>query len=125
MIFLGNSIGDCTVDSFTISSPGNVASPVICGFNTKQHSNSFKILYSLFTNNIFCSHLITSLNKKETFLKTYFEINISPVYVDATSQCSKAAFNFGTGTYNRQVDIKVHLKKHEYVNRNVMSLISV
>jgi hypothetical protein len=39
IIFLGNSIGDCVVDSFSVSSPGNVATPVICGFNTKQHSN--------------------------------------------------------------------------------------
>jgi hypothetical protein len=39
IVILGNSIGDCTIDSFVVSSPGNVASPAICGFNTKQHSN--------------------------------------------------------------------------------------
>jgi len=33
----GGNIGDCIGDSFQITSPGNVASPVICGFNTGQH----------------------------------------------------------------------------------------
>ncbi|TRY80030.1 hypothetical protein TCAL_16034 [Tigriopus californicus] len=31
-------IGDCLTDSFVLSSPGNTASPVICGFNSGQHS---------------------------------------------------------------------------------------
>ena len=35
----GGAIGDCTTDSFSVSSSGNVGSPVICGFNTGQHSN--------------------------------------------------------------------------------------
>ncbi|XP_059084969.1 uncharacterized protein LOC131881983 [Tigriopus californicus] len=30
-------IGDCLTDSFVLSSPGNTASPVICGFNSGQH----------------------------------------------------------------------------------------
>ena len=30
--------GDCTTDQFSISSPGYVGSPVICGTNTGQHS---------------------------------------------------------------------------------------
>ncbi len=34
----GSSIGDCTTDSFSITSPGNVGSPIICGFNDGQHS---------------------------------------------------------------------------------------
>ena len=34
----GGAIGDCATDSFTLTSPGNVGSPVICGFNTGQHS---------------------------------------------------------------------------------------
>jgi hypothetical protein len=33
----GPAIGDCTGDMFTITSPGNVAPPMICGFNTGQH----------------------------------------------------------------------------------------
>ena len=40
--FIGGNIGDCIGDTFQITSPGNVASPVICGFNTGQHSE-FKI----------------------------------------------------------------------------------
>ncbi len=31
------SIGDCTTDTFSLTSPGNVGSPIICGFNTGQH----------------------------------------------------------------------------------------
>ena len=37
----GGSIGDCTKDSFTVGTPGNRGSPVICGFNTGQHSKSW------------------------------------------------------------------------------------
>ncbi|XP_059089365.1 uncharacterized protein LOC131885355 [Tigriopus californicus] len=33
----GGAIGDCTTDSFSITSPGNMGSPVICGTNTDQH----------------------------------------------------------------------------------------
>eukprot|EP00096_Caligus_rogercresseyi_P009593 TRINITY_DN327_c2_g1_i2.p1 TRINITY_DN327_c2_g1~~TRINITY_DN327_c2_g1_i2.p1 ORF type:complete len:273 (+),score=4.76 TRINITY_DN327_c2_g1_i2:29-847(+) len=33
----GGATGDCTVDSFTFNSPGNVGAPVICGLNTGQH----------------------------------------------------------------------------------------
>ncbi len=35
----GGAIGDCETDSFSIAAPGNVGSPVICGFNDGQHSN--------------------------------------------------------------------------------------
>ncbi|TRY72397.1 hypothetical protein TCAL_12167 [Tigriopus californicus] len=31
------AVGDCTTDQFSITSPGNVGSPIICGFNTGQH----------------------------------------------------------------------------------------
>ena len=31
------AIGACTTDSFTISSPGHVGSPLICGLNSGQH----------------------------------------------------------------------------------------
>ncbi|XP_059089773.1 uncharacterized protein LOC131885674 isoform X2 [Tigriopus californicus] len=33
----GGAIGDCTTDSFSVTSPGNYGSPLICGFNTGQH----------------------------------------------------------------------------------------
>ncbi|TRY61781.1 hypothetical protein TCAL_16302 [Tigriopus californicus] len=33
----GGSIGDCTEDSFSLTSPGNIGSPLICGVNTGQH----------------------------------------------------------------------------------------
>ena len=36
--FLGGVVGDCHGDVFQIGSPGNVGSPVICGYNTGQHS---------------------------------------------------------------------------------------
>jgi len=64
---IGNSIGDCTVDSFSATTPGNMGTPVICGFNTGQH-----------------------------------------MYLDASSVCSRASFDFGTfSSTSRTVDIKV------------------
>lgn len=33
----GASIGDCTTDTFSVTAPGSMSSPVICGFNTGQH----------------------------------------------------------------------------------------
>ena len=36
--FPGGVVGDCYGDVFQIGSPGNVGSPVICGYNTGQHS---------------------------------------------------------------------------------------
>lgn len=34
----GDAIGGCLTDQFSIASPGNVGSPVICGTNTGYHS---------------------------------------------------------------------------------------
>ena len=34
------SIGHCENDGFSIASPGNAGSPVICGYNSNQHSNT-------------------------------------------------------------------------------------
>lgn len=62
----GGAIGDCVSDTFTLTSPGNRGSPVICGINTGQH-----------------------------------------LYVDASEECAKASFGFGTATTTRQYDIKV------------------
>jgi len=36
--FLGASLGDCVTDSFSITTPGSEGTPVICGFNSGQHS---------------------------------------------------------------------------------------
>ncbi|XP_059086803.1 uncharacterized protein LOC131883364 isoform X2 [Tigriopus californicus] len=33
----GGAIGDCTMDQFSVTAPGGVGSPVICGFNMGQH----------------------------------------------------------------------------------------
>jgi hypothetical protein len=33
----GPLIGDCLTDTFTVTSPGSPAPPVICGYNTGQH----------------------------------------------------------------------------------------
>ena len=38
----GSDVGDCTTDTFSITAPGNVGSPVICGFNTGQHSETLE-----------------------------------------------------------------------------------
>ena len=34
----GDALGDCLTDAFSITAPGNVGTPIICGFNTGQHS---------------------------------------------------------------------------------------
>lgn len=41
----GASIGDCTTDTFVVSSPGRVGTPVICGDNSGQHSEGEMISY--------------------------------------------------------------------------------
>ena len=38
------SVGHCENDGFSIASPGNAGSPVICGYNSNQHSNIFSIV---------------------------------------------------------------------------------
>ena len=37
-IQIAGAVGDCTGDTFTASSPSLGGSPVICGYNTGQHS---------------------------------------------------------------------------------------
>ena len=34
----GGAIGQCYKDTFTVASGGNFGSPIICGYNTGQHS---------------------------------------------------------------------------------------
>jgi len=36
-VLSGSDVGDCTMDTFSVTAPGNVGSPVICGYNTGQH----------------------------------------------------------------------------------------
>ena len=36
------SIGHCENDGFSIASPGNKGSPIICGYNTGQHSKTIR-----------------------------------------------------------------------------------
>lgn len=43
----GGSIGDCLTDTFSITSPGNNGSPLICGTNSGQHSKIKKISFYL------------------------------------------------------------------------------
>ena len=31
------TVGDCNVDSLTVTNPGGASPPVICGYNTGQH----------------------------------------------------------------------------------------
>ena len=37
ILFTDGSVGDCATDQFSISSPGAIGSPVICGTNTGFH----------------------------------------------------------------------------------------
>ena len=40
---VGNGIGDCIEDTFSVSTPGGPGSPVICGTNTGYHSKFLRI----------------------------------------------------------------------------------
>jgi len=44
---LGGSIGQCVTDAFSVTSPGNIGSPEICGVNTGQHSTIYFLHTSL------------------------------------------------------------------------------
>ena len=44
----GSDVGDCTMDTFSVTAPGNVGSPVICGYNTGQHSETLEKYSSYF-----------------------------------------------------------------------------
>ncbi len=47
----GGAVGDCATDTFSVTSPGNRGSPVICGFNTGQHSWNFRLFKKTFLEN--------------------------------------------------------------------------
>ena len=74
---IASAIGDCLTDTFTISSPGKLGSPVICGYNTGQHS---KIQY--FTSG-FC------------FVSPVF---FPSVIIDVGEGCQMANFHIGSST---------------------------
>ena len=40
-------VGDCLTDQMSISAPGSTGSPVICGYNSGQHSNFKLFLYPI------------------------------------------------------------------------------
>ena len=82
---LGASIGDCTTDTFSITSPGNIGSPVICGFNTGQHS---QLLYV---------HCFSEFKLYNLFL----------VILDAADACNMAVFDLTGSDVTRAWDIKV------------------
>ena len=42
----GSSVGDCAIDTFVVTSGGGGnSSPVICGTNSNQHSEYYKISF--------------------------------------------------------------------------------
>ena len=43
-------MGDCLTDQMSINSPGGIGSPIICGFNTGQHSMYYVVLQCGATN---------------------------------------------------------------------------
>jgi hypothetical protein len=40
------AVGDCAFDSFSVTGAGGSGSPVICGYNTNQHSKHYHYLFS-------------------------------------------------------------------------------
>ncbi len=80
----GGAIGDCTTDTFSVTSPGNRGSPIICGFNTGQHSKNKNL-----RKRIYAKLLIFFL-----------------VFVDASDLCHVLNFNLQGTTASRSWDIK-------------------
>ena len=88
----GDAIGDCVTDSFSITSPGNVGTPVICGFNSGQHSK-------------YCNEFW------EGFKLSLFII----VIVDASDSCIQATFTLGSNAASRSW--KIGVTQHGKSNR--------
>ncbi len=85
----GQAIGDCVTDSFSIRSPGNPGSPVICGINTGYHSK---------IPNKICARYIDSHCTLTYFL----------VILDVSGgECQTASFAFTENGNNRNWEIKV------------------
>eukprot|EP00094_Tigriopus_californicus_P010201 TCALIF_09840-PA protein Name:"Protein of unknown function" AED:0.28 eAED:0.28 QI:215/0.2/0.83/1/0.8/0.83/6/0/129 len=64
----GGAIGDCATDIFTITAPGNFAPPVICGFNTGQHTLTFPPRQQLWTLQIPNAQSNVETNADDTFV---------------------------------------------------------
>lgn len=75
---LGTSLGDCIEESFTVSSPGVAAPPVICGFNTGQHSNATYFYTSKILRLFHFPHVL--------------------VFLDASDNCNELVFNTRQGS---------------------------
>ena len=84
----GSDVGDCATDTFSITSPGGVGSPVICGYNTGQHSETLLTWF------------VPSIDRHCT------AISVS-VVMDASSVCHKATFALGSTSTQRSWDILV------------------
>ena len=102
--FLGNSIGDCTIDSFVVSSPGNVASPAICGFNSKQHSNLKKIILQLMSTS--ATNLLTT--------KPYIDCTGNTGYVPGKISFAKI--------YSRSILLQSTLTQHRNAQKLLLTL---
>ena len=85
------AIGDCVEDTFTLTAPGMSAPPLICGFNTGQHSESLLLLLFMLRH----------------FKMVKNENNLFSVIVDASDECHEATFHIGgNSTFTRQWNIK-------------------
>ncbi len=69
------AIGDCVTDTFSLNNPGGVGSPVICGYNTGQHSE----------------------HQEHVEGKGYITVKVYVVIVDASDRCNVASFHLGKG----------------------------
>ena len=59
----GPLIGDCIYDTFTVTAPGSVAPPVICGYNTGQH------MY--ITSSELCNTIVIKMDPDYTYSRTW------------------------------------------------------
>ena len=83
----------CLEDSFSVTNPGGIAPPTICGLNTGQHSKNYKKLP----------------NSIGGVLKLFFS-----VYIDAgkPGACNDLVFMLGTSTATTPKQWSIKVTKH-------------
>ena len=113
---VGQPQGQCLMDTFMVTSPGNPSPPMICGLNTGEHSNWLR------------NYLLPTFHHQMYSVMLYMRQLVSHksffiVYVDASDLCNELAFALGPSTteemsragvltaVTRSWNIKVRLNK--------------
>lgn len=87
---LFNSLGQCQVDQFSVSSPGGKAPPVICGTNTGQH------MYVPASDA--CNILSANIGSASTATTSAFAIKVTQVECGSKTKAPDGCLQYFTGT---------------------------